>query len=64
MKPVVHIGWSIFPQRFRYINGSKHPPILMGITGNRFHFGRGGVLVVGPLMLWWITKYTNSIGVQ
>ena len=40
------------PRRVTYWNGWRYP-LLVNVTAGGCWFGRGGVLVVGPLMLWW-----------
>jgi len=35
-----------------YWNGWRYP-LLTQVTVDGYWFGRGGVLIVGPLMFWW-----------
>jgi len=50
----IRIGWSIAPhRRLGYIDGRRLPPILTRCANGVGTMGRGGVLLLGPLMLWW-----------
>ena len=50
----VRIGWTIdYRWRLGYIDGRRLPPILTHFDGGIGTMGRGGVLLLGPLMVWW-----------
>lgn len=65
-------GWPVLrgtflhsePRRFAYWNGWDKP-LLTRVTREGYWVGRGGVLVLGPLMLWWqwperFVRWTNA----
>lgn len=48
LAPTIDHRW-----RIGLIDGRQYAPVLSRIDGTRATFGRGGVLLMGPLMLWW-----------
>lgn len=52
---MIRLAWSVFlGDRFRWVRGSQHKPILYRVRDGHAEFGRGGVLVLGPVMVWWL----------
>jgi hypothetical protein len=50
----IRLAWTIDPRwRLGPLDGRNVPPILTGFRAGRAVMGRGAVLLLGPLCVWW-----------